>query len=200
MRGEDTRVHASLRTRRFELTFNPLDFVDRVFSVRDRAPSRGHLVLVPRGVRTDYAVAARLAAALLGAHMATSDDYLAKGRESGCKYAPSYNCKGPNLTLAVSAAISEDFPTARALLLRIAQAPGSRMELARSARELEKKFKKAAKKTPTGWRTAGKNHRIWATQSERNEADKKYRALYSLGDDFLRIVQTPVRDAVCPGF
>ena len=196
-RDEDSSVHAILRQRRFKLVHNPLNFVEQVLATRASAPRRGHLVLVPHGVRTDFAVCARLAAALLGTHMATAEEYLAKGRSCGCQFLPTYNNKQkPKLTVGVSPAIAEEFPTVPMLLLKIAQAAGSRIEFARSPRVVEKKFKKAAQSNATA-RTC----RILATQSECNEVQKKYKLAYANGNDFLRLFQTVAPDAVvCPGF
>ena len=147
-RDEDSSVHGSLRRRRFTLVHNPIDFVQQVLAVRARAPRRGHLVLVPHGVRTDFAVCARLAAALLGTHMATVEEYLAKGRSCGCQFLPTYNNKPkPKLTVSVSLAIAEEFPTVPMLLLKIAQVAGSRIEFARSPRVVEKKSKKPPRVT-----------------------------------------------------
>ena len=98
--------------------------------------------------------------------------------------------------VAVSAVISTKFPTTPLLLLRIAQAAGSRIELARSARALEKNAKHAEQAT-VSWKT----HRAFCTQSERNEAAKKYQPLYANEADFLGFLQRPARGTVgCPGF
>ena len=106
-RDEDSSVHATLRRRRFKLVHKPLNFVEQVLATRASAPHRGHLVLVPHGVRTDFAVCARLAAALLGTHMATVEEYLAKGRSCGCQFLPTYN--NIKLTVGVSPAIAKEF-------------------------------------------------------------------------------------------
>ena len=175
-RDEDSSVHAILRRRRFKLVHNPLNFVEQVLAARARAPRRGHLVLVPHGVRTDFAVCARLAAALLGTHMATAEEYLAKGRSCGCQFLPTYNKQKPKLKVGVSPAIAEEFPTVPMLLLKIAQVAGSRIEFARSPRVVEKKFKKAAQSNATA-RTC----RILATQSECNEVQKNTSSHMQMG-------------------
>ena len=194
---EDSSVHAALRKRRFKLVHNPLNFVEQVLAVRARAPHRGHLVIVPHGVRTDFAVCARLAAALLGTHMATAEEYLAKGRSCGCHFLPTYNNKPkPKLMVGVSPAIAKEFPTAPMLLQHIAQAAGSRIEFAREPRVVERNLKKAANSNATAHTC-----RIYATQVECNEVRKKYKLAYANGNDFLRLLQTVAPDAVaCPGF
>ena len=147
-RDEHSSVHATLRRRRFKLVHKPLNFVEQVLATRASAPHRGHLVLVPHGVRTDFAVCARLAAALLGTHMATVEEYLAKGRSCGCQFLPTYNNKPkPKLTVGVSPAIAEEFPTVPMLLLKIAQVAGSRIQFARSPRMVEKNSKKPPRVT-----------------------------------------------------
>ena len=130
-----------------------------------------------------------------GEHMASVEEYLAKGRFCGCQFLPTYNNK-QKLTVGVSPAIAKEFPTVPMLLLQIAQAAGSRIEFARSPRVVEKKFKKAARSNATA-----RTRLILATQSECNEVKTKYKLAYANGNDFLRLFQTVAPDAVvCPGF
>ena len=190
-------VHAALRKNRFKVTSCPLEFVGEVLRVRGAAPRHGHLALVPRGASTDYAVAARLAAALLGVYMATPEDYMSKGRRCGHQFAPSYKAKGPRWTVAVSAAIAREFPSTPAVLRRVAQAAGSRLTAVRSAGEMEQHFLKQGRKSAAAWKTC----RLFSTNSEREQARKELRPLYANEGDFLRFVQAlAVGATACPGF
>ena len=193
--GDDsTHVRAALQKARFKLTFNVLDFAEEVLRARCRAPRRGHLVLVPNCPRSDFSASARLAAALLGTHMSSAADYLAKGRACGCYFKPSYIASGPALELAVSDDTARAYPTVPKLLLRIAQAPSSRIQFVRSARALEKRAKNH------NLRIAWKTRRIFASLAEISNAKGKYKALYANGDDYLRFCQQPTRGVPCPGF
>ena len=94
LRAEDTHVHIPLKKRHFEVTFSPLEFVSLVLRVRARAPDRGHLVLVPRGVAlSDYTVVARLVAALLGTYMTSPEDYVSNGISCGSQFESTFNMK-----------------------------------------------------------------------------------------------------------
>ena len=190
-RDEDSSVHATLRRRRFKLVHNPLNFVELVLATRASAPRRGHLVLVPHGVRTDFAVCARLAAALLGTHMATVEEYLAKGRSCGCQFLPTYNKQKPKLTVGVSPAIAEEFPTVPMLLLQIAQAAGSRIEFARSPRVVEKNWKKPPRVTLQLVLAAFWRHSRSATKCGKNTSSHM-----QMGTIFFRLFQTVSPDAV----
>ena len=155
------------------------------------------MVLAEHG-RTDYALAARLAASLLGAYLATPADYVANGRQCGTQFASSFNsARRRQLYIAVSPDMSKDFPTVPLVLLRIAQAAGSRLEFLRCARSLEKRSKKLAKSTPNIHRIC----RILSTIDEQITADKKYQPLYAIFEDFQEFVEAKVVRAVpCPGF
>ena len=194
VRGADTHAHRLLTKSGFKTMFNPLDFVEQVLRVRSRAPRRGHLVLVPHGIHSDFIVSARIAASTLGTHLASPEDYLAQGASCGCSFGLSYNVDGPKLHVAVSAAFASLCPTAPKILLRLAQAPRSRLEFHRSVRKVEKRAKKQV------LRTAWKTCRILSTADDLAGAKSKYQSLYANTDDFLRMIQKLARELRCPGF
>ena len=194
VRAEDEGAQAALRSRRFRVTADALDFAREVLRMRARGSRRGHVVLVPHGVRSDFAFSARLAAALVGAYMATPNDYLSKGVSCGCHFQSSFDRKGPRLTVAVSAGMARDFPTASQLLNAVAEAGGSRIVVARSPRKLEKLFKRATEVRKL------QNHRVLATQQDRNATKEMYKPLYVGCDDLVRWFQLPVSGVACPGF
>ncbi len=193
---DEVQALSMVRKNGFKHVASPLEFVREVAVAATRR-NCGHLVLAEHG-RTDYALAARLAAALLGAYLATPADYAANGRQCGTQFLASFNsAHRRQLYIAVSPDMSKDFPTVPLVLLRIAQAAGSRLEFLRDARSLEKRSKKLAKATPNIHRIC----RILSTFDEKMDADKKYQPLYSIFEDFREFVEAKVVRAVpCPGF
>ena len=199
--NKDQKTLQFLKERNFTIVFDAIEFANAVMAMRARAPSRGHLVIVPQGDRSDYAMAARLAAALLGTHMATAEDYCGarrnQGVRSGCQFQSSYNAKmKPMLELAVSPCITKEFPSAPALLRHIAERAGSRITFYREASALRKVFKKKLREQPQAWRTC----RILSKQEERMEEKKKYQILHATSGEFLSLLQiAKPRDAAAPG-
>lgn len=196
--GADRKLREFLVERKFKKILNdPIEFADAVVAMRAKVPSRGHLVIVPHGLQTNYAVAARLAAVLLGTHMATAEDYQRKGVSSGCQFRPSYNAeKSAKLKLAVSPRVATEFPSASALLRHISQLAGSRMEFHRDAKALVRKIRRS-----DGNKESWKTSRIFGKQDERMEEKPKYQNLYSTGDELLRLLQiaVPRSAAAAPG-
>ena len=140
------KLEPRLRRLNFRVANDPVEFARLVSRVRARAPTCGHLALVPNGVRTDFSLSARLAAALLGAYKVTPTDYDSRGLAcSGCEFKPFYTTFSDIMKVVVSATIGERFPTVPALLRRVASCPGSKLAFYEE-RELQKQFKKASKK------------------------------------------------------
>jgi hypothetical protein len=75
--GRRRDVAAFERARRlgFRCMEDPVDFVRAMAKTRSKAPGRGHLVLVPLNVQTDFVYAARLAASLVGAYVADETNF-----------------------------------------------------------------------------------------------------------------------------
>ena len=107
---DEVQALSMVRKNGFKHVASPLEFVREVAASATRQ-NCGHLVLAEHG-RTDYALAARLAAALLGAYLATLADYVANGRQCGTQFASSFNSASRRqLYIAVSPDMSKDFPT-----------------------------------------------------------------------------------------
>ena len=142
------RLQPRLERFHFKVTHDPVEFVRVVSRVRGRAPKCGHLALVPTGIRTDFSLAARLAAALMGAYKTSPTDYDSRGLQcSGSQFKPFYKQSGDisSFSVAVSATLAAQFPTVPAVLRRVATCPGSRLVFYQE-RDLQKQFKKATKK------------------------------------------------------
>ena len=96
------KLQPRLRRLSFRVTNDPVEFARLASRVRARAPKCGHLALVPNGVRTDFSLSARLAAALLGAYKVTPTDYDSRGLAcSGCEFKPFYTTFSDIMKVAV---------------------------------------------------------------------------------------------------
>ncbi len=92
VRVRDQQALARLRQQCFRVSHDPVDFVKLVLDCRARAPKRGHVVLAPPMAVSDYTMAARLVASLLGTYQADPTAYLTKG--SACSR-PSVSTRRP---------------------------------------------------------------------------------------------------------
>ena len=155
---------------------------------RANAPLRGHLVIVSLVAETDFATTARLAAALLGTYMATPKAYSREGPTEGCQFEARY--RKSLFQLAVSADITEEFPTVPAFLKAVAMAPGSNIELF-SQRKLQKQF--LADKAKQPW----KHRRVFCSAKEWQGLKNKLRPLFNNAYDFPTGIRVTVPDAVC---
>ncbi len=96
--------------------------------------------------------------------------------------------------VSVSDTVAVACPTVRAVLQRIAVAPGSRIVFA-SPEHVRKEFRKALKRDTAAW----KHKRILCDQQEREGVEPKWRPVYANAADFIHAFETNVPDVVCPG-
>ena len=75
VRLQDQSARRKAQQLKFQLTSDPLDFVDQVAKLPAR-PQKVHVVLAPL-VDTGFSLCARIAAALMGGFSATPQDFLA---------------------------------------------------------------------------------------------------------------------------
>ena len=195
LRAKDQKANHIARFRQFRCTSDPVEFVKRV--VADSATSqRGHLVLAPVSEISDFAVCARIAAVLLGTYFADSEDFVNKGRDSGCQYNEQWKNSRATFRIAISDGLAAEFPSLPSVFRAIAAAPASCFELF-SVRHLTKRHKQEVrKKRPR----IGQHMGIFATEAERDAAPEKVRPIYMLRVGFWRRFCSARDKAVCPGF
>ena len=187
---------AQLRRYNFKVSHDPIDFIQQVLECRVRAPRRGHLVLASAVAQNDFAIAARLLAALLGTYLADPGGFLERKSACGRQFEPRFSRPGTPFRVAVSAAVATKYPTVRGVLQRMSTAPGSKLQFL-SEQKLLKDFTKAAKKKE---KAPGKHRRIMCEEAERIGVRKKLRPLHAPAVDFLHACGArTLPDALCPG-
>ena len=154
------------------------------------------MVLASAVAQNDFAIAARLLAALLGTYLADPGCVLKRESACGRQFEPRFSKPGRPCRVAVSAAVATKYPTVRGVLQRMSTAPGSNLQYL-SAQTLIKDFTKAAtKKEKALW----KHRRIMCEEAERIGVRKKLQPLYAHTADLLYACGARTRpDALCPG-
>ena len=193
VRFEDEEARQKARQWQFHSKSDPVEFVAKVARVPVSA-RKGHVVLAP-AVDTDYALSAKIVAALMGCFFATPKDFLTQGEfPRGIMYTEKYKRSRQSFHVAVSASLANELPTLPPLLKAIAQAPGSCFNVYGSERELCKFLKKAEKTAPR----MRQRTFVLAKPRDRDAADAKYQELYITPQSFLLKFDASAR-AVCPG-
>lgn len=190
VRMQDKEARRKAQRMRFHLTSDPVEFVTKVGKQRG-AKRKGHVVLAPHE-HTDYAVAAKMAAAAMGAFYTTPEDFVKD--DHGVMYTPSYKSSTKTFHVAVSAQLGDVCPTFPQLFRAIAQSPGSCFRFYLSEHKLCKFFKKTVKTKPR----IQDSTFVLAQKTEIEKVEKKYKALYVTAPGFLLRFPASSR-AFCPG-
>ena len=156
------------------------------------AMGKGHVVLA-HAIGTDFAVAARIAAALLGCFL-TTPQVFCQDAPRGIMYGEAYKNDKHRFHVAVTASMGNDLPTLPQLLRAVAGAPGSTCKFYVSERKLCKVYKRVSRTTPR----LQQRMCVLATQADHDAADKKYRELFLTPARFLLRFDASNR-TVCPG-
>ena len=118
---------AAIRTARrlgFKLTHDPAEFVSLV-GKRPGTSRKGHVVLAPIDGKSDYAVCAHIAAAIMGAWFTDARTFVSDdGRTGGCQYEEQCRARRRMFKLAVSADLQAQSPSLMVCLRTVAQVPG----------------------------------------------------------------------------
>ena len=151
LRSEKAAIDTARRLG-FKLTHDPVEFVSLVGRTRQTS-RKAHVVLAPIDVKSDYAVCAHLAAAIMGAWFSNAGTFVSSGRIGGFQYKERCKARRRTFIIAASADLSAQHPSLMTCLRAIAQVPGSTFEL-RTDEELiylfsrEQKKNKRQKKRP----------------------------------------------------
>ena len=127
----------------FKLVQDPVEFVSQV-GRQARHSCKGNAVLAPAIGASDYAVCARLAAAVMGAWYTDVQGFISAGRTTGCQYVEQCKARRSNFRLAVSADLEASCPSVMLLMRAVAEVPGSTFALY-SVRGLTKLYHKQLK-------------------------------------------------------
>jgi len=200
VRPADTVALKRAKTRGFRIYHDPDEFAKAVLKKRARAPKCGHLVVTPQEA-TDFSIAARLAAALLGTYRADPHDYAHKGPDCGVQFRSKWDAKGTPFLVAVSASSQQRLPSVVPLIRLLAAAPDSKLELWDAVRLVDH-YSKVAKKVKKNKasKVSLRNHRILGTKGDLKRVGPKFVQLLATPDDFLRFFETAVVGHSCPGF
>lgn len=196
---------AAIRTARrlgFKLTHDPVEFVSLVGGKRPRTPRKAHAVLAPIDGKSDYAVCAHLAAAIMGAWFTNARTFVSDGRTGGCQYEERCRARCRMFKLAVSADLQAQSPSLIACLRTVAQVPGSTFEL-HAAERLIKLFSKEQKKNKREYKRTDAVAANWALlslPSERSTAPSGVQLVYRSVPAFISLVGRVNREAWCPGY
>ena len=179
----DARRKAQLL--RFSLTSDLLDFVAQVIKI-PATKKKGHVVIAPLA-DTDYALSARIAAALLGCFYVTPKDFLSGDEtKNGIMYTQVYNDPKRSFHVAVSAALAGELPTLPELLRAIAVAPGSCLKYYLSERKLCKSFQKTIKTASKREQTKIQQRTcVLSKHGDGDDVKAKYKVLYISPQRFL---------------
>ena len=90
---------------------------------------KAHVVLAPVDGKSDYAVCAHLAAAIMGAWFTSASAFVSDGRAGGCQYEERCRTRRRMFKLAVSADLQAQSPSLMVCLRTVAQVPGGTFEL-----------------------------------------------------------------------
>ena len=191
VRVQDKKARRKAEKNRFQLISDPLEFVAKAIKV-PASMQKGHVVIAPNDYSSDYAVSARIAAAFMGAFVATPTDY-DRSSPQGIMYREMYKRSKQSFHVAVSDALAVELPTLPQLLRAISQAPASCCELYQSERQLYKFFKKTVKKKPL----IQKRIFVLSKLDDALIAEQKYRVLHFTPRSFLLNFNASVC-GVCP--
>ena len=112
----------------FKLTHDPVEFVSLVGRTRQTS-RKAHVVLAPIDGKSDYAVCAHLAAAIMGAWFSNAGTFVSSGRTGGFQYEERCKAQRRTFNIAVSADLSAQHPSLMTCLRTVAQVPGGTFEL-----------------------------------------------------------------------
>ena len=184
-----------------KLTHDPVDFVSLV-GKRPRTSRKAHVVLAPIDGKSDYAVCAHLAAAIMGAWFSNAGTFVSSGRTGGCQYEERCWAQRHMFKFAVSAKLKAQSPSLEACLRTVAQVPGGTFEL-HSAARLMQLFTRAQKKNKREYKrtdTVAANWALLSLPSERSTAPRCLQLLYRSVPAFISLVCRVNREAGCPGY
>ena len=119
---------------------DPAEFVSLV-GKRPGTSRKGHVVLAPIDGKSDYAVCAHIAAAIMGAWFTDARTFVSDGRTGGCQYEEQCRARRRMFKLAVSADLQAQSPSLMVCLRTVALVPEGHFELL-SAERLTKLFSK----------------------------------------------------------
>ena len=200
LRKEEDAIRKARRLG-FKLTHDPVDFVSLV-GKRPRTSRKAHVVLAPVDGKSDYAVCAHLAAAIMGAWFTNASTFVSSGRTGGCQYEERCWAQRHMFKFAVSAKLKAQSPSLEACLRTVAQVPGGTFEL-HSAARLMQLFTRAQKKNKREYKridAVAANWALLSLPSERSTAPSGVQLLYRSVPAFISFVCRANREAGCPGY
>ena len=157
------------------------------------------MVLAPIDGKSDYAVCAHIAAAIMGAWFTDARTFVSDdGRTGGCQYEEQCRARRRMFKLAVSADLQAQSPSLMVCLRTVALVPEGHFELL-SAERLTKLFsKKNNNKRDTT--VAAKNCALLSLPSEKSTAPSRVQLVYRSVPAFISLVGQVNREAGCPGY
>ena len=196
VRGGDLEARKKAERLRFQLVFDPVEFLGRLAKQdRKAARGRGNVVLAATTAETtDFGIAAQIAAAFVGAFFTSPIDFARHHCPPGIQYTEKLRSSTTTYHVAVTAALQADLPTLPHLLRTLAQSPSGCVKLYLKPKKLCKFFKKQAKDTPRLVRRCC----VLCRPGEEKDAEKGCQQLYHGPRNWIRQFAASVK-AHCPG-
>ena len=181
---------------RFKLVHDPVEFLERLAKQNSNAARKpGNIVLAATAERkTDFGIAAHIAAAFTGAFFTTPTDFARCDSPRGIQYTEKLRSSPTTYHVAVTAALQADLPTLPLLLRALASAPSGCVKFYLKPKKLCKWFKKQAKTTPRVLQRAC----VLCSPGEEKDAERSCKQLYNSPNNWVLRFDASM-EALCPG-
>ena len=194
VRMRDQEARRKARRLSLKLVRDPLEFLGRLGKQNTKAArERGNVVLVA-AADSDFAIAAQIAAAFVGAFFTTPIDFSRQDSPRGIQYTEKLRSSTTTYHVAVTADLQADLPTLPHLLRSLAQSPSGCVKFYLKPEKLCKFFKKHAKGAPR----LALRCCVLCRPGEERDVEKGCQQLYQSPSNWVLPFDASVK-ALCPG-